>query len=47
MLQNKVIKTTLCMLEQAFEQVAFFVEADDKRDFWHRCAPEGAIMNVG
>jgi hypothetical protein len=47
MLQNKVITTTLRVLEQAFEQIAFLVEADDKRDFWHRCAPEGAIVNVG
>jgi hypothetical protein len=33
--------------ERAFEQIALFVKADDKRDFWHRCAPEGAIMIVG
>jgi hypothetical protein len=47
MLQNKVIITTLCVLEQSLEQIALFVKDDDKRDFWHRCAPEGAIVNVG
>jgi hypothetical protein len=26
---HKVIKTTLCVLEQTFEQIAFFVKADD------------------
>jgi hypothetical protein len=32
---HQVIIATLRVLEQAFEQIALFVEADDKRDFWH------------
>jgi hypothetical protein len=32
---HKVIKTTLCVLEQTFEQIAFFVETDDEGNLGH------------
>jgi hypothetical protein len=32
---HKVIKTTLCVLEHTFEQIALFVKADDEGNFGH------------